>query len=287
MDDPQLLNRARQGDREAQTALLEPWRGPLFGYIYRMVTLRQDAEDLLQDVLVRALESLPTFRGEARFKTWLFGIATHVCLDYLRGKHRWRVEAQLIAEQETVADPAAVEGVARLMSSPDFVYEIREHVAFCFSWIARTLPPEEQAALLLREVLGFSSQEAAAILELSEPVFRHRLSAARAAMIRAYDGLCQLINKTGPCYQCRSLREFAPEPNRGADLVAIQVAPGLALTPDNLFDARLRIVREANLEDGRSRLLHDAFYPGINRREAAPGSRSSPCPPPAGTLPSS
>jgi RNA polymerase sigma-70 factor, ECF subfamily len=274
-DDPQLVNRARQGDSEAQAALLEPWRGPLFGYIYRLITLRQDAEDLLQDVLVRALESLPSFRGEARFKTWLFGIATHVCLDYLRSKHRWRVEAQLIAEQETVADPAAIEGVAGLMSAPDFVYEIREHVAFCFSCIARTLSPEEQAAILLREVLGFSNQEAASILSLSEPVFRHRLSAARATMIQAYDGLCQLINKTGACYQCRSLREFAPESNRGADLVQIEVAPGVAVTPDNLFDARLAIVREASLESGRSHLRHDAFYQGINGREEARGSAGS------------
>ena len=274
-DDPQLVNRARQGDSEAQAALLEPWRGPLFGYIYRLITLRQDAEDLLQDVLVRALESLPSFRGEARFKTWLFGIATHVCLDYLRSKHRWRVEAQLLAEQETVADPAAIEGVAGLMSAPDFVYEIREHVAFCFSCIARTLAPEEQAAILLREILGFSNQEAASILSLSEPVFRHRLAAARSTMIQAYDGLCQLINKTGACYQCRSLREFAPEANRGADLVQIEVAPGIAVTPDNLFDARVAIVREAPLENGRSRLLHDAFYQGINGREKARGSAGS------------
>jgi RNA polymerase sigma-70 factor (ECF subfamily) len=274
-DDPQILNRARQGDSEAQAALLEPWRGPLFGYIYRLITLRQDAEDLLQDVLVRALESLPSFRGEARFKTWLFGIATHVCLDYLRSKHRWRVEAQLVAEQETVADPAAIDAVAGLMSGPDFVYEIREHVAFCFSCIARTLPPEEQAAILLREVLGFSNQEAASILSLSEPVFRHRLAAARATLIQAYDGLCQLINKTGACYQCRSLREFAPEANRGADLVQIEVAPGVSVTPNNLFDARLAIVREADLPNGRSHLLHDAFYQGINGQEEAPGSAGS------------
>jgi len=236
-DEAQLVERARQGDREAFAGLLEPWRGPLFGYIYRMVTLRQDAEDLLQDVLVRALESLPRFRGEARFKTWLYGIATHVCLDYLRGKHRWRVEAQLIGEEETVADPEAVDRIAGLMSAPDFVFEIREHIAFCFSCISRTLAPEEQAAIVLREVLGFSNEEAAGILEVSEPVLRHRLAAARSTMIRSYDGLCQLINKTGACYQCRSLREFAPEANRGADLVQIEVARGIAVTADSLFDA--------------------------------------------------
>jgi len=266
-EEAQLVQRAQQGDRTALGGLVEPWRKLLFGYIYRMVTLRQDAEDLLQDVLVRVLESLPSFRGEARFKSWLFGIATHVCLDHLRHRRRWRVEAQLEGQYETEADPAKVEQVAAVLSRPDFVFDIREHIAFCFTCIGRTLPPEEQAAVMLREVLGFSSEEAARILGVSEPIFRHRLSAARATMIRSYDGLCQLIKKEGPCRQCRGLREFAPEANRGPDLVQIEVAPGLAVTPESLFEARLKIVREADLENGRSRSLHDIFYEGINRRE--------------------
>src|SRR5579863_7681034 len=140
-----LVERARDGDSDAFDSLVEPWRKPLFGYIYRMVTLRQDAEDLLQDVLVRVLEGIRTYRGEARFKSWLFGIATHVCVDHLRGKKRWRVEAQLIGEQESIADPAKVEDLQKLMAQPEFSFEIREHIAFCFSCIARTLRPEEQA----------------------------------------------------------------------------------------------------------------------------------------------
>src|SRR5579864_1532428 len=173
-----LVGRAREGDRAAFGSLVEPWRKPLFGYIYRMVALRQDAEDLLQDVLVRVLENIREFRGEARFKSWLFGIATHVCLDHLRHKKRWRVEAQLIGEQQAKADPQQLEQTVATMSQPDFVFEIREHIAFCFACIGRTLPPEEQAALLLREVLGFTAEEAAQILGASEPVLRHRIGRA-------------------------------------------------------------------------------------------------------------
>lgn len=263
----QLINRAQTGDRAAFDELLQPMRPPLFSYIYRMVTHRDDAEDLLQEVLVRVLNSLPKFRREAKFKTWLFGIATHVCLDHLRGRHRWRIEAQLVGEQETEADPEALDQLAAMMARPDFRYEIREHVAFCFSCIGRTLPPEEQAALMLREVLGFTAQEAARILELSEPVVRHRLSAARSKMIERYEGLCQLINKTGVCHQCRGLREFAPAEHRGQDLVQIEVAPGQALTPDNLFEARLEVVRAARLDDGSARAMHDAFFAAIAIRE--------------------
>lgn len=262
-----LVERARSGDEQAFQELVEPHRRPLFSYLYRMVTLRQDAEDLMQDVLVRVLQSLPSFRGEARFKTWLFGIATHVCLDHLRSKKRWRVEAQLYGQQDTEGDKNQMENLESLMHSPDFVFEIREHIAFCFSCISRTLEPEEQAAIMLREVLGFSNQEAAAMLEVSEPVFRHRLSSARSKMILGYDGLCQLINKTGVCWQCKGLQEFAGPGHMGQDLVQIEVAPGVEVTPDSLFDARLRIVGDTRFPESKTGKVHDLFFEGLTRRE--------------------
>jgi RNA polymerase sigma-70 factor (ECF subfamily) len=266
-EEVQLVEKAQQGDSLAFGSLVEPWRKPLFGYIYRMVMLRQDAEDLLQDVLVRVLEGIRTYRGEARFKSWLFGIATHVCLDHLRAKKRWRVEAQLIGEKEATADPEKVAGLTAIMQQPGFSFEIREHIAFCFSCIARTLPPEEQAALMLKEVLGFTGEEAAGILGVSEPVFRHRLSAARAQMIGDYDGLCALINKSGLCYQCSALQQIASEGHRGADLVKIEVAPGVAMSAESLFDARLEIVSGAELATGRTRVVHDLFYSSLAQRE--------------------
>lgn len=264
-----LVERAREGDSAALGSLVEPWRKPLFGYIYRMVVLRQDAEDLVQDVLVRVLENIREYRGEARFKSWLFGIATHVCLDHLRHKKRWRAEAQLIGEQEARTTPGRHEALVQLMQQPEFAFEIREHIAFCFSCIARTLPPEEQAALMLKEVLGFTAGEAAAILRVSEPVFRHRLAAARGTMIGEFEGLCALINKEGLCHQCRGLREFASATpgHAGPDLVQIEVGPGLAVTQENLFDARVMIARQADLEDGRTRTMHDMFYASLTARE--------------------
>jgi RNA polymerase sigma-70 factor (ECF subfamily) len=266
-DELKLVERARQGDRAAFGSLVEPWRKPLFGYIYRMVTLRQDAEDLLQDVFIRVLEDIRSYRGEARFKSWLFGIATHACLDHLRKRKRWRAEAQLIGEREATANPENIVHLRALMAGPGFTYETREHIAFCFSCIARTLEPEEQAAVMLKEVLEFTNQEAAAILRLSEPVFRHRLSDARAKMTQAFDGLCALINKAGVCYQCQGLREIAPENHRGPDLVQIEVAPGMSVTPDTLFDARAAIARSADLADGTTRAMHDMFYTTLSARE--------------------
>ncbi|HBY64248.1 MAG TPA: hypothetical protein DEH78_30870 [Solibacterales bacterium] len=267
-----LVDRARQGDNDAFAALFDPWRQPLFRFIYRMVTHHQDAEDLQQEVLVRAFQKLSSYRREASFKSWLFGIATHLCLDHLRARQRWRVDAQLVAEREVHQDAAALDALRGLLSSPDFSFDIREHIAFCFACLGRTLEPEDQAAILLREVLGFTNEEAARIVELSEPVFRHRLSAARAKLIADYDGLCQLINKTGACWQCRGLREFVQEDKRGPDLVQIAVKPGIAVTPETLFEARLDIVRLADLENGVSRLMHTEFFHDIAAQEQRRGA---------------
>jgi RNA polymerase sigma-70 factor, ECF subfamily len=264
-EEDRLVEKARAGDRAALEALLSPWRRPLYGYIYRMVTRREDAEDLLQETMVRAIEQLPSFRGEARFKSWLFGIATHVSLDHLRRKKRWRVETQVEGEARARANPERMAEVAAMMARPDFSFEIREHIAFCFSCLARSLEPEKQAAIFLKEVLGFTAQEGASMLGCSEPQFRHHLSAARASMIEAYEGLCQLIKKTGACWQCRGLRELAPERNQGPDLVRIEVKPGVAVTPETLFEARLDIVRTADLEEGRTRKLHVDFFDAVTR----------------------
>ena len=266
--DSALVDRARQGESAALGELLDRHRRPLLAYVYRMTAHWDDAQDLVQDVQVRALESLPRFRGEAKFQTWLFGIATHVCLDHLRRKTRWPLEAQIEGERETVSSDEKSAGLKALISQPDFIFEIREHIAFCFTCIARSLEPEAQAALVVREVLGFSNEESAAILGVSEPVFRHRLSGARRHMAESYEGLCALINKQGVCHQCKGLREWTGEANRGADLVEIQVAPGKALTVDNLLDARIAIARASDLEEGKSAPMHRAFYKDIERRES-------------------
>lgn len=76
-----------------------------------------------------------------------------------------------------------------------------------------------------------------------------------------------MINKTGVCWQCRGLRELTPEAHRGRDLVQIEVAPGLSVSPDNLFDTRLKIVREADLAEGSTRAMHDLFYSSLSVRE--------------------
>jgi RNA polymerase sigma factor (sigma-70 family) len=264
------LQAARAGDPEALLDLFNQQRSNLYRFIYRMLAQPDAVDDVLQEVWVRGQSGIAAFRGdEAGLKSWWFSITSNLCLNWLNQRKRWRAHAQLSGEHELDNDPEQVEQLAATMSDPSFRYEAVEHIAFCLSCIGRCLEPSLQAAVFLREIFEFNNDEAARILGLSEPVFRHKLASARSQMAGTFDGLCQLINKTGRCYQCATLREFAPENHRGGLLVQIEPAKqssGAELA-EALLDTRFGIARTANLEDGGTAAVHRLFFSLIGHRE--------------------
>lgn len=219
------------------------------GVVRRMIGHPDDTEDILQDALVNAWKAFPDFRGDAAFSTWLTTIASRLAVDHLRKAKRWRPEAQIAYANLAAADPAYSGELVAAVSAPDFAYEVREHVAYCFACVGRSLPPDEQAALVLGDVADMSAREAAIALGTSESVYRHRLSAARQAMRERYENLCALVAKTGMCHQCKGLRELAPEDRRGRPI------PDIADYAD-----RIAIVRDADFASGPSAAFHDIFW---------------------------
>lgn len=147
------------------------------------------------------------------------------------------------------ADSAYQNEVLSAYAAPDFSYEVREHVAYCFACVGRSLPPDEQAALVLADVADMSAREAAQILGISQSVFRHRLSAARQAMRDKYENLCALVSKTGMCHQCKGLREIAEGSKRGGPI------------PDVVdYADRIAVVRGADFANGKTAAFHDIFW---------------------------
>jgi RNA polymerase sigma-70 factor, ECF subfamily len=244
-----LVARAQAGDRRAFDRLAAEALPQVRGVVRRMVGHPDDSDDVVQEALARAWQSIGGFRGDAKFSTWLTSIAARLAVDLLRRQKRWRAEAQIAYSNLCFTEPEYQGEVIGAVSAPDLAFEVREHIAYCFACVGRSLPPDEQAALVLSDVVDMSDRESAKVLGVSESVFRHRLAAARQAMRDRYEGLCALVSKTGVCHQCKGLMEVAPIAKRGGPL------PDVAD-----FAERCAIVREANFADGSTSQLHDIFW---------------------------
>lgn len=244
-----LVAQACAKDRAAFQTLVRQARKPLRTIVRRLVGHPEDTEDIVQETLLRAWDGIGEFQGKSRFSTWLCAIGTRLAIDHLRRQQRWRPEAQVAyANLCASSQEYGMEAMGAIMA-PEFSYEVREHIAYCFVCVGRSLPPDDQAALVLRDVMGLEAREAAKALAITDSVLRHRLSAARKAMTETYDGLCSLVSKQGICYQCKGLREAAPEARRGGPVPSI----------DSLVE-RLAIVRGADIDAGKSQIMHDVFW---------------------------
>jgi RNA polymerase sigma-70 factor (ECF subfamily) len=260
-----LVLRACAGDQTAFEALLLEHQPKLRSVIRRMVGHPEDTDDLVQESIIRAWNSLGSFRRDASFGTWLCSIGVRQAIDHLRKKKRWRVEAQVVYSNECFKSPELQAEVIGVLSDPAFVYEAEEHIAYCFTCVGRSLPPEDQAVLVLREVMGMTAREAASALGITDSVLRHRLTSARNEMEQRYEGLCSLVNKRGVCYQCKGLRDATPAPRQGRDLTQLRD-----------LDERLDIVRRANVDEGATQAMHDLFW--RRTKELEESGRGSPIP---------
>ena len=195
LDEKALLDSARRGDEDAFRDLVEIHRAELQGHCYRMLASVHDAEDAVQDALLRAWRSLPRFEGRSSIRTWLFKIATNTALD--TAMRRGRRELPLDHGPPTGAGhgpgpevhevlwmepyPDTFFGVSEGSASPEARYERRESVELAFVAALQHLPAQQRAVLILRDVLGFSAREVAEMLETTVAAANSSLQRARVA----------------------------------------------------------------------------------------------------------
>lgn len=177
------LAAARAGDDAAFTRLVAPLRDGLRAHCYRMLGSVHDAEDALQEALLRAWRALPRFEGRSALRTWLYTVSTRTCLDQIESRGRRALPVDLGPAAETV-DTAHVprDDVAWLGPfpvGPAGTYERRESVELAFVAALQHLPGNQRAALLLFEVLGFSAAEIAGMMKTSVTSVNSALSRAR------------------------------------------------------------------------------------------------------------
>ncbi|WP_033440254.1 sigma-70 family RNA polymerase sigma factor [Saccharothrix sp. NRRL B-16314] len=179
------LARAQDGDGDAFTRLVEPLRRELHAHCYRMLGSTHDADDALQDALLRAWRGLPRFEGRSSLRSWLYAVATRTCLDTVESRGRRAMPVDLGPSSErTVIGDAPLADVAWLgpypdSGLPDGSYTRRESVELAFVAALQHLPGNQRAALLLFEVLGFSVAEIAAMMNTSTTSVNSALARAR------------------------------------------------------------------------------------------------------------
>ena len=216
--DPDLLAAARAGDELAYQRLIEPHRGELHAHCYRMLGSTHDAEDALQETLLRAWRGLPRFEGRSSLRSWLYRIATNTSLNAVEK----RPKRVLPVDYGPPADPHEGPGEPLVESvwiepypderialedgraAPEARYEQREAIELAFIAALQHLPPNQRAVLILREVLGFSAQETADTLDTTTASVNSALQRARDAVDK------RLPDRT----QQETLRELGDERSR-------------------------------------------------------------------------
>jgi RNA polymerase sigma-70 factor, ECF subfamily len=195
------LNAALSGDQQAFALLVEPYRNELIAHCYRFTGSMQDAEDMVQETMLRAWRKLGSFAGRASFRAWAYKIATNVCLDNLRKQRKRTLPTQAYPAANPTEpfaapltepiwlEPFPDEWLAGTTISPEARYNLQENISLAFAVALQQLAPRQRAVLLLRDVLGWRAHETAEALEMSLSAANSALFRARKILEKAYPGI--------------------------------------------------------------------------------------------------
>jgi RNA polymerase sigma-70 factor, ECF subfamily len=242
---------------QARADSYERHRRELVSYATRLVLRNGVAEEIVQEAALRLLSESRLPDDDAQIRAWLFRVVSNLAVDHLRRHSTWREMVLQDARTKAEADPVFVAESVALRGNPEMAAIAREHLAVCLACTLRNLPPQQAAALLLREVHGLSTAETASALEATPVQVKNWIQQARRVMTARYAHTCALIAKQGVCYQCVELDDFfngqQRDPLAGS---ARTVAARLSI---------LRDTREAALGPWHRRMLmlvDDVLAPG-------------------------
>ncbi len=183
-----LVAAARLGDRDAFEALVEPRRRGLHLHCYRMMGSLTDADDMVQESLLKAWRRIGSFEHRSPFQAWLYKIATNTCLSELSTRGRPR----FLAARQWSGGPPPLAEIEHLQPYPDRLlddasdpaarFDMKESVALAFIAVIQLLPPRQRAVLLMRDVLSWTAREVADSLECSVASVNSALQRARSTV---------------------------------------------------------------------------------------------------------
>jgi RNA polymerase sigma-70 factor (ECF subfamily) len=186
-DEKEVVRRARGGDKDAFRVIFDTYKDRLFGLVLSLVRNREQAEDLTQEIFVKAYFALPSFQSQSAFYTWIYRIASNHCLDHLRKRR---------PDQVSIDRPVTIDSEMTFEDTLEAPYsdhpEASLHTPTETSALLATLDPEQRVILSLRELEGRSYEEIAGVLDCPVNTVKSRLNRAREALKTAY------LRKYGP-----------------------------------------------------------------------------------------
>ena len=267
-DKNELLKNAKSGDIRALHTLFSDFQPHLKSYLYRLVANRNDMEDLAHDVFILAYENIRSFRGESGLKTWVFTIATNHARKHLKRKKPWYTDTierarELAYQEQDVMD--ALDYAHQF--APQGIFEIREHIDYCFTCVSKMLPLEQQIALILKDIYDFKVKEISEIMNTTHGTVKHLLHNARKKMTGLFDDTCALVSKRGVCHQCSGLNgKFNPKQDSQEKLMKIKMMKEKdKKSSKELYALRAELVKAIDPLHTNGADLHEVFM-SINQK---------------------
>ncbi len=247
--DEQLVLQAQAGNRGALEELAlrhQPW---IYNIALRMVWSGDDAQDLTQDILLKMVAGLPGFRGDSRFRTWLYRIAVNHIFTFKKQREEEPVETYEAFSRDLDQTPD-VEPVDS--NSPDTQLLIEEAKILCTVAMLLCLTGRQRIVFILGEVFGVTDNVGADVLDMTAANFRQVLSRARHDLYAFMAGRCGLINESNPCRCRRKMQGFIEKGYMRGD--RLRFAEGHRLLVKQIAPSRAHELKEVTSQ------LHAALF---------------------------
>jgi RNA polymerase sigma factor (sigma-70 family) len=243
--DAELCIKAANGDKQAITILIERHQQWLYNIAVRLVLNPADAEDLVQETLIKIITNLVYFEAQSTFRTWAYRILKNGFIDGKRRKLETIITS--FSAYGEALDELPLEEFDLDRPNPERILIVEDAKIGCMLGMLLCLDREQRITYVLGEIFEFPSQLASAILEMSQAAFRKRLERARHDMTQFMNDKCGLINKANPCRCDKKTKAF--------------IKHGWVKEPDRLFAAdHLKKVRA--VARPKAQLLDDLEHQG-------------------------
>lgn len=180
MSESEYIKRCQEGDQEAFGQLVTMYENKILNYCYRMLGDRTDAEDATQEVFVKLYRFIGSFTGQSAFSTWLYKIASNVCLDFLRKNKRHTVDTVSLHQQNAEGEEFLL-NIEDKGRTPYESAQMNEAQRALFAALSQ-LNEEQRKVVVLRDVEGLSYEEIAAVTGLATGTVKSRINRARQAL---------------------------------------------------------------------------------------------------------